>query len=176
MIKAVLISAGSVIILYSLFIAINMKFNSGIILVAVSGISAFLFGIFYDTLNAQLWFRVIFYTAASIVFVLAFMIFLYALNDNVTGSEDAVIVLGCGLKGDRIGRQLTGRLDAAVVYCKRNENAVIVVSGGKGKGETVTEAFAMERYLVSKGIEKSRIIKDERSTSTYTNLKYCFCL
>ena len=172
MAKIALISAGSLLILYSVFIALNMKFNSGIVLVTISGLSVFLYGIFHDALTDLLWLRIVFLAAVGTVLTLASMIAYHSLRDNDTGEEDAVIVLGCGLKGDRIGRQLTGRLDAAVVYCKRNENAVIVVSGGKGKGETVTEAFAMERYLVSKGIEKSRIIKEERSTSTYTNLKY----
>ena len=49
---------------------------------------------------------------------------------------------------------------------------MIVVSGGRGPQEEVTEASAMERYLMDKGISKQRIVKEERATSTYENFKF----
>lgn len=49
---------------------------------------------------------------------------------------------------------------------------MIVVSGGQGPQESITEALAMERYLIGHGVPSDRIIKEEASTSTYTNLLY----
>lgn len=46
------------------------------------------------------------------------------------------------------------------------------MSGGQGFQETVTEASAMEKYLLEKGVEPSRIIKEEKATSTYENMKF----
>ena len=52
----------------------------------------------------------------------------------------------------------------------QRSDAVMIVSGGQGAQETVTEALAMERYLIEKGISANRIIREEYSVSTRTNL------
>ena len=48
----------------------------------------------------------------------------------------------------------------------------MVVSGGKGSGEKITEAKAMKDYLIKNGIDKNRIIEEDKSTNTYENFKY----
>ena len=53
-----------------------------------------------------------------------------------------------------------------------NPDVKIVVSGGKGPGESITEAEAMERFLIKHGVAKKQIIKEEKSTSTLENLKF----
>lgn len=85
---------------------------------------------------------------------------------------DYLIVLGAGLRGDKPSLTLSYRLDLAYDYLMQNEHTKVLVSGGQGFDEPVTEAFAMEKYLLDKGIEKNRILKEETSTSTYENLKF----
>ncbi len=85
---------------------------------------------------------------------------------------DYIIVLGCQIRGDHITRSLKNRLDVAVSYAIDNPDTIIIVSGGKGKGENTTEAYAMYNYMVSKGIEGSRIIQEDKSTDTSENMKY----
>ena len=111
---------------------------------------------------------------AGCIFVIVFSLFLeiYGRVDNTTGNEDAVIVLGAAVKGDKISAALKSRLDTAYEYCKDNSDAVVVVSGGKGNNENMSEAEAMEKYLVSLGIEKNRIIKEDKSTSTKENVEF----
>jgi len=87
-----------------------------------------------------------------------------------TSITDYILVLGAGLWGDVPSDTLTRRLDGAIELSKVNDNSVIVVSGGQGFGETVTEAEAMERYLVSKGLDKNRIVKEESATNTSENI------
>lgn len=108
------------------------------------------------------------------IFAVAFSVFLevYGRFDNATGDEDAVIVLGAAVKGTRVSRPLKYRLDAAYEFLCDNPDAVVVVSGGKGFQEDITEAEAMENYLVDLGIAKERIIKEEKATSTYENFKF----
>ena len=79
-------------------------------------------------------------------------------DDSVHYHEDALIVLGCGVKGDEPGTNLTERLDRAVEYHKKNPDAIIVVSGGKGDDENVSEAYAMEQYLIRHGVPAELII------------------
>ena len=80
-----------------------------------------------------------------------------------------IIVLGAGLKGDTPSLALERRLEKAAEYMNKNGNAIAIVSGGQGKGETISEAQAMENYLLNHGIREDRIIKEDNSTSTYEN-------
>ncbi len=87
---------------------------------------------------------------------------------------DYVIVLGAQIRGERITKSLAKRLDAALEYYNDNNNMVIIVSGGKGKGEDVTEASAMKKYLEDKGIPSDNILLEDKSSSTNENLKYSY--
>lgn len=87
-------------------------------------------------------------------------------------SSDYVIVLGAGLKGEEPSISLSSRLQKASEYLGQNPDAKVIVSGGRGNGESISEAEAMKRYLVNKGIEEKRIIKEEQSTSTRENLLF----
>ena len=110
---------------------------------------------------------------AGCIVVIAFSSFLeiYGRCDTTTGKEDAVIVLGAAVKNNKISLALKSRLDKAYEYLQTNPDALVVVSGGMGDGEKITEAQAMKNYLVSLGADESRIIKEEESTSTYENFK-----
>ena len=97
---------------------------------------------------------------------------IYGSRDTADYTENTVIVLGCGIRGERVSVGLAKRLNKAAEYHKKNPDAVIIVSGGQGPQEDITEALAMKRYLVDKGIDESKIIMEEKSTSTITNFRY----
>lgn len=84
----------------------------------------------------------------------------------------AVIVLGCQVRGDVPSTMLARRLDAAVETLSEYPETVCVVSGGKGSGENVSEAEAMRRYLIERGIEESRLILEDKSVSTRENIRF----
>ena len=88
---------------------------------------------------------------------------------------DTVIVHGCALiRGDQVSRILANRLDLALkLYRKSAEKALLVVSGGKGSDETVSEAAAMRGYLMEKGVPKEHILAEDQSHSTGENLRFC---
>ncbi|NPV89164.1 MAG: YdcF family protein [Firmicutes bacterium] len=92
-------------------------------------------------------------------------------NTHEPSDADYLLVLGAGLWGDQMPRLLSDRVETARLYLLAHPSARVIVSGGQGRGETITEAEAMKRYLVRNGIPESRIIKEERSTSTFENLK-----
>ena len=87
-----------------------------------------------------------------------------------------VMIFGCYVRGDEPGRTLTTRLDAALSLLKRYPNADCIVSGGQGSNEAISEAEAMRRYLVSRGIAEERITLEDRSTNTSENLEYTFAI
>lgn len=86
--------------------------------------------------------------------------------------SDYLVILGAGLRGEIPSTALFQRLYASLEYVEMNPKVKIVVSGGRGTGESITEAEAMERFLIKHGVAKSQIIKEEKSTSTLENLKF----
>lgn len=84
----------------------------------------------------------------------------------------AVLVLGCLVKGETPSLMLNARLEAAVEVIEENPGALIVLCGGMGGSEKITEAEAMRRYLSEKGIPEERMILEDKSTSTEENIAF----
>lgn len=90
-----------------------------------------------------------------------------------TKEADHMIVLGAGLKnGDQLSYMLRTRLEKAMEVFKKNPKLKIIVSGGQGKDELLTEAEAMKIYLIKHGIPEDQIILEDQARSTYENLLF----
>ncbi|MCC2865807.1 YdcF family protein [Anaerovorax odorimutans] len=172
------LAAGILLLLDGLYVAITTNLNMGTALTLAAGALLTAWGIWREkiaALTAKGFIRIVKYAVlAGVLFLLGMILFLAAAarGDSMNYKEDAVIVLGAAVHGDQASRTLSHRLDQAVQYAEKNPRAMIVVSGGRGPQEEVTEASAMERYLMDKGISKQRIVKEERATSTYENFKF----
>ncbi len=83
-----------------------------------------------------------------------------------------VIVLGCRVYGTRPSLSLIERLDTAYAYLTEHPEAICIVSGGKGDEENISEAEAMYLWLTDKGIDASRIFKEDRSRNTDENIRF----
>jgi uncharacterized SAM-binding protein YcdF (DUF218 family) len=93
------------------------------------------------------------------------------------GGFDAIIVLGCGLNGERVTPLLAGRLDRAIrLHAREATPPLLVVSGGRGPGETVAEADAMHAYLRDRGVPEDRILREDRARTTEENLRFSAAL
>lgn len=97
---------------------------------------------------------------------------LIIVNGNIKDIDDVdyMIILGARLYGEVPSPALSERLKVAEVYLKDNPHIKVIVSGGQGPDEYISEALAMERYLINRGINKNRIIVEDTSTSTYENI------
>lgn len=172
--RILLCTVGGILVLNALLLSLTANMNVGILIELLLG-AVFLFaGICRRFWISKIprWLRGLFW--AGVLVLLGFSAFLlgYGAWDNVTYREDAVIVLGAGIRGETVSLTLKDRLDAALSYYQENPEAVIVVSGGQGPQETIPEALAMERYLLNQGVPKEHILKEEKSTSTYENFVY----
>ncbi|MBR5485188.1 MAG: YdcF family protein [Oscillospiraceae bacterium] len=83
-----------------------------------------------------------------------------------------VIVLGCQLDGDEPSPMLKRRLDTAAAYLQKNPQAMCVVSGGVGENNIISEAEAMQNYLLRQGVSQNRIYTENSSKNTRQNLHY----
>ena len=63
------------------------------------------------------------------------------------------------------------RLDAAYDYLSENEDTIVIVSGGAGENESLTESSVMKDYLVKRGIAAERILTEEESKNTTENIR-----
>lgn len=90
------------------------------------------------------------------------------------GSErlDYIIVLGAQMKAHGPSRILKMRLDTAYDYLMDNPDTVVIVSGGQGSDEHISEAQGMYDYLVEKGIAPERIVREDQSCNTSQNINY----
>lgn len=114
----------------------------------------------------------IFIAICFTIFVMIEAMIIKNMNSKPDDDCKYMIVLGCQIRGDIITKSLRMRLDVAYEYANRNPQVIIIVSGGKGQGENTSEAEAMYKYLTQKGIDGSRIIKEEQSTNTDENMSY----
>lgn len=85
---------------------------------------------------------------------------------------DYLIIPGCRLEGSEPGICLEERVKAAAKYLREHPWCMAVASGGQGADEEISEAEAISRALQKRGIPARRILKEERSTSTYENFLF----
>ena len=86
---------------------------------------------------------------------------------------DYIIIHGAGLDGPRPTPLLAGRIDKALeLWNKQHQHGKFVVSGGQGADEVVSEAQAMRDYLLEKGVPAAAILMEDKSTTTWENLRY----
>ena len=94
-----------------------------------------------------------------------------ARNKNIENAH-YLIILGAGLNGIDPSLTLSQRINAGVEYLMENKDTKVVASGGKVSHETIAEAEVISELLQNSGVEKNRIIIEDRSTNTYENLVY----
>lgn len=108
----------------------------------------------------------------SLFTVLETMVVRGSFADESDAPVSAVIVLGAGVNGETPSLTLRTRIDAAAAYLEEHPDVPVILSGGQGPGEAITEAECMRRALVRRGVDESRLYPEERSTSTQENLRY----
>lgn len=168
--KIIFAVSGAAILLNGIALFFVSNVNLGNFLTVAMGAVILLTVLLFKRLAK--WLKVLLIAGISIAVVFSSFLIIYGKNDNVTYREDAVIVLGAAVHGKTPSLTLKRRLDTAVEYHNQNPDAVIVVSGGQGAQEDITEAEAMQNYLVDKGVAADKIIKEEKATSTYENFVF----
>lgn len=83
-----------------------------------------------------------------------------------------LIVLGAGVNGSTPSLSMVNRLTAVRAYLEEYPGSVAILSGGQGQGENITEAQAMFTWLTEHGIDGSRLIQEDKATSTEENIAF----
>lgn len=113
------------------------------------------------------------FCTAFIAFMLYSFIYLTVPNKKI---YDFIIVHGAGLRdGEYVTPLLRHRIEKAVeAYLNSsNPNIKIIVSGGHGPDEKISEAQAMAKEIESRtSVPIDRVILEDKSTTTYENLLF----
>lgn len=163
-------------IMYAVMIDLNNVFTFFWLLLGIGLLvaGAWIFHIYHKGQTLPKWFLV---TAGSVcgigVLLFAFVLgcIIREANLQPEPGADYMIILGARVRGDRISPLLKYRLDKALNYLSDNSDTVVVVSGGKGPGENLSEAEAMQDYLVEHGIAAERILMEDASANTDQNIR-----
>lgn len=95
---------------------------------------------------------------------------------HVAEGEDApevMVIFGCKVEPWGAPSQLLqDRLDTALSYLEEHTELTVVVSGGQGKDEPMSEAQCMYEYLTANGVDGTRIVQEDRSHNTWENVQY----
>lgn len=141
--------------------------------------AALFFGFLYVMDKKSLWskvpkalrysFRTIIILGA-LVFVICQGCILSAFFSKGEPKADYIIVLGAQMREWGPSVIYKYRLDSAIEYLMNNPETKVVVTGGKGSNEPVSEGDGGKTYLMEKGISEDRIIVENTSLDTEENI------
>ena len=110
--------------------------------------------------------------AGAVTFGALFGAVLCGSHDHIRGDPQVMVILGCQVKPWGPSVLLQDRLDKALDYLKDHPDLTIVVSGGQGPDEPVSEARCMYDYLTEHGVDGAQILMEDQSHNTVENLRY----
>ena len=112
-------------------------------------------------------------TVLFIIYASVISIFMVrASKDRPRDGNTTLVILGCKVRNGYPSEMLRLRLDAAYDFLIENPDTPVVVSGGQGSDEIISEAQCMKEYLVKRGISEERIYMEDKSASTEENLEF----
>ncbi len=173
--KKLWIIAGFTLILLSDVIGVVERvFQPGTFVPAAVGCVLILFSMLWERLkkfNILRIFLLSLFSVGMTIYLIAECCVFSGIRPPETGEHEYAIVLGCGLFGEAPSWLLAERLKTAEEYAWQYPNCKLILSGGQGRGEAISEAEAMRRWLVQKGISQERLILEAQSRNTYENLR-----
>lgn len=108
----------------------------------------------------------------GIVFIVVESCIISGFSQKGPDGLDYLVVLGAQMKTSGPSKALQYRLDEAIRYLEENPDTQVIVSGGQGPDEPISEAQGMYDYLVEKGISSERILMEDQSKNTFQNLTF----
>ena len=169
----------------------GITFNIGSFTGTVAGVLLILLGVFFNPIikffksftkkkaGKVLTGALLFCVFAPAFTALVLSCFMTAANlkrpsPDPSGKEPVLVVLGCHVIGRNPSLVLRERLEASLKYLKDHPDATCILSGGQGSDEAISEAECMYNWLCEHGIDKERLIKEDKSTSTRENLAFTY--
>lgn len=110
-----------------------------------------------------------------LVYILAIVLIIFSVNAGMKISSTTttkykhgtLVVLGC-----KVGsRMLNSRINAAYNYLEEYPDTYVVVTGGRGSDEEISEAEYMRGRLIDQGVDSAHIVMEQEADNTYENIR-----
>lgn len=85
---------------------------------------------------------------------------------------DYVVVLGAGLNGEDVTPLLASRINKGIRIYQKHPGSKLIMSGGQGPDEVISEAQAMTNYALKQGVPTQDLILENQSTNTQENIRF----
>jgi uncharacterized SAM-binding protein YcdF (DUF218 family) len=105
------------------------------------------------------------------LWALSFLLVLFYERRDTKRPAHAIVVLGAAQYDGKPSPVLRARVDHAVALWRQGLAPVLVMTGGRGTGDTTSEAAVERRYAISKGIPERAILVETESRSTSEALR-----
>ena len=103
-----------------------------------------------------------------LVFLAAVVI---ASRRDTAARADAIVVLGAAQYDGRPSPVLRARLDHAATLFRRGLAPLVIVTGGTGTGDTVSEAVVGRRYLIAAGLPAAAVDAESAGRSSAASVR-----
>ena len=145
--------------------------NMGNVVGMIFSVLMLLFGTFSWLFSRS--FKIVVLVIVLLILVLFIIVNMKMSNakHNVASNQTVVIVPGCTSKY-YVSEALTSRVKEAARYLDKNKDAVCIACGGIKSDFYESEADYIAVELSKYGIQKSRIIVENKSQDTFENMKF----
>ena len=131
----------------------------------------------YGGRRFPLWQRIVLLVIVAAVACFAVLegIVLSGARTRIADGADApevMVIFGCKVETWGPSTLLQDRLDTALGYLEDHPDMTVVVSGGQGPDEPMSEARCMYDYLTAHGVDGENIVLEDRSSNTWENIRY----
>jgi uncharacterized SAM-binding protein YcdF (DUF218 family) len=83
----------------------------------------------------------------------------------------AIVVLGAAQYVGRPSPVLRARLDHAIALWRQNLAPIMIVTGGRGAGDTTSEAAVSQRYAIRRGVPSDAILLETEGRTTSQSME-----
>lgn len=90
---------------------------------------------------------------------------------DTAAPADAIVVLGAAQYDGRPSPVLRARLDHAATLFRRGLAPLVIVTGGVGAGDTVSEAVVGRRYLVAAGLPAAAVESESAGRTSAASVR-----
>ncbi len=122
--------------------------------------------LFGHMIRALLW---VSFVGAIYIGIVTYFVLRQSQHDH-TQTADAAIVLGAAVWVGNPSPVLKARLDHALALYQQKTVATIIVTGGTGNGDNMSEAAAGASYLEERGVPTTAILLETNGRSTFQSL------
>lgn len=113
---------------------------------------------------------VVFLTIVALWIVSAVAVFVFAIRDSARPA-DAIVVLGAAQYDGRPSPVLKARIDHALNLFNRKLAPRLIVTGGRGEGDTTSEAAVARNYALRRGVPDNAILLESSGRTTEESIR-----